>query len=350
MIIKQSNIKNLKNIKEIIKSSLFEFFEYFYNNYYKEIDDYAIIKMDDNAFISEAIGYGMLIFLYFSKYDLKYIENFNKLFNTYKKCLNQHGLMQWKFENFYNIDVLNNKFYGSATDADLDVAYSLILASEMYNNDYYLNEAKNIINNIKKYEIKNNILLPGDYWKDEVLNLSYYDLTYFKKFSTIDDKEYWNKVIENTYLLFNNNIEKNENGIFSDWSNINGYPINEFWNNKNEIVYGYEAVRIPYRLLKNINNKEYLQKLFYKFYNFLLHQNINNLTSPLDIFNRNKSHYYKEIYTLSFILIFYLFDDHNKINEYFEHFLKYKYNEIYYYESALTCLYLIEIFELLNKA
>ena len=61
MIIKQSNIKNLKNIKEIIKSSLFEFFEYFYNNYYKEIDNYAIIKINNNEFIYEAIVNGMLI-------------------------------------------------------------------------------------------------------------------------------------------------------------------------------------------------------------------------------------------------------------------------------------------------
>ena len=242
-----------KDLKEQIKENLFEFFNYFYNNYYVDFNDYGVIKLDNSmSCVSEGIGYGMLIFLYLSNYDIKYKAVFDKLFNTYKKCLNENNLMQWKVKNFQTFEYCND-YTGSATDAELDVAFSLIKAAELYNDSHYLNDAKNIIDNIKKHEIQNSIVLPGDCWGGkDVLNLSYYDLEYFNLFSKIDNFNYWNEIIKNTYNLFKMNIRENKLGIFSDWCNKSGSPICETWNNREGIVYGFEAVRIPYRLLKGV--------------------------------------------------------------------------------------------------
>ena len=62
---------------------------------YNEDGDVAGVRSDpgSNEYFSEGVGYGMLLMVYFSDNTTSYQPQFDKIWNFYKKMMNENGLM-----------------------------------------------------------------------------------------------------------------------------------------------------------------------------------------------------------------------------------------------------------------
>lgn len=100
---------------------------------------YRVICEGQDETRVEAIGFGMLLTAYYGDKD-----EFDGLYHFYKskRTSNAKNMMAWNV----SCDEINDP--GSATDGDIDVAFSLIVAYNQWG-DNYLKEAKSVIQVIK---------------------------------------------------------------------------------------------------------------------------------------------------------------------------------------------------------
>src|SRR5207253_583920 len=103
----------------------------------------------------------------------------------------------------------------TASDADIDIALSLIFASKRWNDPSYSDAAKGIIGDIWKNEviIINNkpYLLSNNIEKnlnkdDLIVNPSYFAPYAFKIFKQYDPQDDWNALVDNSYTVLNNSM------------------------------------------------------------------------------------------------------------------------------------------------
>ena len=207
----------------------------FYSALYKEQGDYARIGFDDvNYTVSEGIGYGMIMMVYFSDNTTSYQTQFDKLWAYYNKFLNGNGFMHWKIRGFDSVDQENG-----ATDADEDVAFALAMAYYQFGDEKYKTAASSLIAKIRSYEFETSGLhKPGDMWNSE-RNPSYVSPAEYEVFKSFDNANFWSSAIAANYTLLKNN-QNGSSGLPTDWSNDNGNP-------SRNTNYGYDAARAPWR-------------------------------------------------------------------------------------------------------
>ena len=202
--------------------------------------------------VSEGIGYGMLITLFQGDWDA-----FNRLWIYSQAYRNSayasgRGLMPWLTSSF-SWDIPDES---SATDADLDIATSLILAYYMSGNTAYLNDALTLIAALWNNEVNlsNNLLYSGDTptWKaaaNPSYNLSYFSPVALRLFALVDKNHDWTSVLnaQYTYML---NVQAAGTGVFPDWSDGEGNAINPPNNSAKTTYWTFnkESVRIPWRI------------------------------------------------------------------------------------------------------
>lgn len=219
-------------------------FEFYLTDKYKESGNYAAIEKDKggNNYVSEGTGYGMLMMVYFSDNTTSYQAQFDKLWAFYKAGSNQHGLMNWSFGGLNPYDNKAN----AATDAEMDVAAALIMASYQFGDEKYLDEARTLLKNVKQYEFEDNGLhKPGDAWNDKK-NPSYIAPAYYRLFAEVDkdNAEFWNTTAMNAnYALLETNSAEYSTGLFDNWSDASGKGLDKY--------YGYDAARTPWRLAQD---------------------------------------------------------------------------------------------------
>jgi len=207
----------------------------FNKNYYEESGTMARIKWDDPAFtVSEGIGYGMLIMVYMDNATNNTQPKFDKLWNYYKQWRNGNGVMHWKIRGFSNVQGENG-----ATDAELDVALALLMAHKQWDNNQYLNDAKELIGRIWSSEVNQGdyLLKPGDAWDDKK-NPSYISPAAFEMFKKVDTQHDWGKVTTNNYAMLKK-CRNSQTGLVPDWCSSNGDPQGD---------YKYDAARTPWRM------------------------------------------------------------------------------------------------------
>lgn len=208
---------------------------------------YRVLFDDNSSTVSEGIGYGMLIAAYAADKAL-----FDGLWAYYKTNSNNNGLMNWKIGGCSGASGSNG-----ATDADLDAAMALIVASKQWpsaTSPYkYSTEATTLITAIKTYEIHNTSFqsINGDGWGmgSNCRNPSYQSPAYYRQFATLVSSQAstWNSAITAAYNLINAN-RNTTTGLVSNWSDQNGSPNN--CNGSNE--YGYDACRSPWRMATEV--------------------------------------------------------------------------------------------------
>ncbi len=202
--------------------------------------------------VSEGIGYGMLITLFQGDWDA-----FNRLWIYSQAYRNSayasgRGLMPWLTASF-SWDIPDES---SATDADLDIATSLVLAYYMSGNTAYLNDALTLIAALWNNEVNlsNNLLYSGDTptWKaaaNPSYNLSYFSPVALRLFALVDKNHDWTSVLnaQYTYML---NVQAAGTGVFPDWSDGSGNAINPPNNSAKTTYWTFnkESVRIPWRI------------------------------------------------------------------------------------------------------
>ena len=202
--------------------------------------------------VSEGIGYGMLITLFEGDLDA-----YNRLWIYSKAYRNTpyasgRGLMPWLTSSF-SWDIPDD---ASATDADLDIATSLILAYYKTSKQEYLTDALTLISALWEHEVnKSNYLLysgdtPGT-WQgaDPTYNLSYFSPVALRLFALVDPSHDWKAVLDAQYTYMKK-VQDAGTGVFPDWSNGEGVAVNPP-NNSGTTTYwtfNKESVRIPWRI------------------------------------------------------------------------------------------------------
>jgi len=211
--------------------------------------------------VSEGQGYGMVIVALMSGYDPEAKNVYDRLFRYYLAHPSGRGkyLMGWA-QNNQGKDVDNT----SATDGDMDIAYSLLLAHEQWGDKAgidYLGAAKNMIDAIMEYEIDHqtwSVLLSDAVEQD---SKDYFDMrssdfmpSYFKAFAGVTNDSRWTKVTDSNYRLFLAMEDKYspEAGLVPDFIvGINKQPKPappHFLESRYDGCYNYNACRVPWRI------------------------------------------------------------------------------------------------------
>ncbi len=210
-------------------------------------EGYRVICESRDETRVEAIGFGMILTAYVGDK-----EAFDGLYRFYqsKRTENANNMMAW----LVSCDGIDDP--GSATDGDIDVAFALIVAYNQWGGDY-LNEAKNVIQVIKKSVVITCdsllVLAPG-YSKasDEgptwggcdLTDIQYYTPAFFRIFADVSGDNDWNKLADNTYTILNAAAHP-KTGLVPDWQSVSGVP----GGNSDRIAYfRYDACRVPWRI------------------------------------------------------------------------------------------------------
>lgn len=147
----------------------------------------------------------------------------------------------------------NGKFQvldrNSAADADVNIAFALILAYERWGNEKYLKEALPIIRSIWRNETKNidnhRVLMPGFVQArvDKVeINPSYFHPYAFKFFKKYDKWHNWNKLVESSYYYTMESAAKTKTGLPPNWFLIEKGEIVLEDNTRSD--FSYDAIRV----------------------------------------------------------------------------------------------------------
>ena len=210
--------------------------------------------------VSEGQGYGMMIVVLMAGYDKDAQQIFDGLFRYYKEHPSKRSpyLMSWaQSKDCYKFEE------SSASDGDIDIAYSLLLASSQWANSgeiNYFEEAKKVIEAIKTQEInakKFNILQSNSIEYD---SKDYFDMrssdfipSEIRAFQFTDNQT-WNQVLDKNYQLFSflQSTYSKEVGLLPDFiQQINTHPKPakpNYLESKYDGMYNYNACRIPWRI------------------------------------------------------------------------------------------------------
>jgi endoglucanase len=226
--------------------------------------EYFIHSGDGAKTISEAHGYGMMIMCFMAGYENYAQSYFDRLFNYYKSHpsrINNH-LMDWQQ---LSCDDSPGSDDDAASDGDIDIAFSLLLAHKQWGSEgniNYLSEAKTIITAIMQDEINPNTwtVKLGDWSNTSETNYYYgtrtsdFITSHFRAFSIATNNSNWNLVIDECYNLINiiQNTQSVTSGLVPDFIiNTNTTPIPAGQNYLEDIYdgdYYYNACRFPWRI------------------------------------------------------------------------------------------------------
>lgn len=139
--------------------------------------------------------------------------------------------------------------YNSASDADVDIAFALLLAREKFDCTEYLQEAIPIINSIWYKETKkigeHIVLMPGAMQTLEAkieINPSYFSPYEFRFFQKYDELHDWNCLIDSSYYYLDAVMSKTQTHLPPNWFLIkNGQIVLE---NSTKSDFSYDAIRV----------------------------------------------------------------------------------------------------------
>jgi endo-1,4-beta-D-glucanase Y len=217
----------------------------------------CVIKYINNVqtTVSEGIGYGMAITVYMGDKVL-----YDKFLNYYVARTNKHGMMNWIYENCDSGDNQKN----GATDADLDVIFSLVVATKQWPNEArYKPLVNELLDSLRKFNFIecNGIIVqkPGDdFGGCNCSNPSYYSPAYYKVFAKFKEELnqsesviFWNKAAQDAYVTLLKNANPNT-GLVYAWTNSEGKdPSDCYYEVSGSGTYNsyqYDACRTPWRI------------------------------------------------------------------------------------------------------
>lgn len=254
------------------------FYDQWKNSYLKQCSSGSYIEYQPSSgsTVSEAHGYGMMLFAYMAGYDPQAKQHFDKLYQYYKNhpsYLNPK-LMAWKQVQCQDE---SPGYTDAATDGDLDIAFALLLAHKQWGsggNINYLVEAQLLIDAILKDEINPETFSVklGDWAKQ---GNSYYYSTrssdfipdHFRSFREFTGDDKWNNVINSCYSYINTiqNQYSPQTGLMPDFIidvHQSPKPANaHFLEGNYDGHYYYNSCRFPWRIgtdyLLNHENRAY---------------------------------------------------------------------------------------------
>lgn len=243
----------------------------------KEYLYYALDQPTSNnaVTVSEAMGYGLVIFSLMSKFDPTAKDHFTYLYNYIKSypSIYNKNLMAWqqiKTSNGYIVNAENET--SSATDGDMEISYGLILAHKIWGENTEINYRTEAINRInalmdscvnKKYYI----LTLGD-WVQGIDKNNFklvtrssdfliYEIKEFIKYDIENSRE-WQQVIDKIELIIREQMDNlsKYNGLMPDFliKDSIGFipPKGKILESEHDGDYYYNSCRIPWRYSMDI--------------------------------------------------------------------------------------------------
>ncbi|MFN6946826.1 MAG: glycosyl hydrolase family 8, partial [Cytophagaceae bacterium] len=195
---------------------------------------------DRSMTVSEGIAYGMLLSAYAADRPL-----FDDLWAYYRMHRNGNGVMNWKIQNCSPTHDGRN----GATDAELDVAMSLIVASYQWQSDAYLNDARNMIRVIRQHQFEGTVLKPGDmFGGNSLTNPSYFSPGYYRVFARYDTghETFWTNAAARGYQIIE--AAGGTTGLVPDWCRADGNYSGEgshYEAQGRDFI--FDAIRTPFR-------------------------------------------------------------------------------------------------------
>ncbi|GAC1301550.1 MAG: glycosyl hydrolase family 8 [Mucilaginibacter sp.] len=211
--------------------------------------------------VSEGQGYGMIIIALMAGFDHSAKDTYDNLFRYYRSHPSRRSRYLMAWAQYSNGKSTDNT---SATDGDMDIAYSLLLADKQWGSNggiNYLREGKAMINAIMQFEINHKTwsILLSDALEAE--SRDYFDMrssdfmpAHFKAFYAATKDTRWNKVINANYKLFANLQERfsPDAGLLPDFIvhiNKKATPAPpHFLESAYDGFYNYNACRVPWRI------------------------------------------------------------------------------------------------------
>lgn len=328
-------------------------------------DQYYVWSGDATAkkqSISEGQGYGMIIMTLMAGNDTTTQQIYNGLYQYYKAHTSENSnyFMAWAQTNSFK-----NADGSSATDGDLDIAYSLLLADAQWGSSHainYLAEAKAMLGAIMQQEINAttfSILLSNSVERD---SKDYFDMrssdfmpAHCKVFNNIIHNPQWEKVTDKNYQLFAF-LQKHfspDAGLVPDFiRHINQNPVPcgaNYLESKYDGQYNYNACRVPWRIATDyIVNGDLLSKIFVEKINRWIRSTTDNNPDNIsagytlqgnDIGGRN----FEALSFISSFAVSAMVDEKNQrwLNSLWDYMIDFKLNQFDYYDNTIKMIALI---------
>jgi|GEM_PF-1258617 len=197
-----------------------------------------------NYTVSEGIAYGMLMAVWMG--DQTTFDGLYRFKQNKAASKSPSKLMPWV------IDASNNVVdTGSATDADIDIAFALLMADKQWGSGgalNYMTLATAEINDIRNYDVAlDNHLKPGDAWDNHTFP-SYFIVAFLREFKEIDTAHaaQWDTIV-NKCLTMMNTAANGTTGLIGEIIETSGAAINDTRNNVDGRRYDYNSCRVPWR-------------------------------------------------------------------------------------------------------
>lgn len=255
------------------KSDVKYAYELWKEQYVKRIEgnQYYVSYDNDHNTVSEAQGYGMLIMVMMEEqFDIKTKNFFDGMFRYAKDHPSDRNdsFMVWRQfrqDDGSMKDDKSGKFTGSATDGDMDIAYALLMADQLWGNDGNINykqEAIWIINALMDSVVNQEewTLKLGDWVKDndpkygKATRTSDWMVGHVAVFYEVTGDERWKKVFDKIIALTMSIQDhfSSETGLLpefiwkqeGEWVPVDSY----FLEGEKDSSYSYNACRVPWRL------------------------------------------------------------------------------------------------------
>lgn len=311
--------------------------------------------------VSEGQGYGMIITVLMAGADKSAKTTYDGLYRYYKNHPADHlYLMAWaQNQNCRNLDK------STATDGDIDIAYSLLLADKQWGSKgkiNYLQEARKMITSIMRYEVNPHTysILISD--AIEYDSKDYYDTrtsdfmpSNLKAFESATHDERWKKVVDNNYKLFNymQKTYSPDAGLVPDFIrhiNKKAAPAQpNYLESPADGYYNYNACRVPWRiatdyLLSGDKRAKKFNDRINKWIRETTRNNPDNLSAGYTLAGNDVKHRYFE--ALSFIgpfAVSAMTDKKNQqwLNDVWGYLVNFKLKDYDYYDNSIKLLNMI---------
>jgi len=351
----------------VLDKSVAGFYTQWKNHYIKTIPgkNESFVWFDEKEkkqCVSEGQGYGMVIVALMAGFDPSAKNTFDDLCRYCRAHLSNRGshLMAWA-QDTKGKDLDKT----SATDGDMDIAYSLLLANKQWgsNGDIdYLKEAKATIADAMQYEINHanwSVLLSNGV---EAESKDYNDTrssdfmpSHFKAFADATNDARWTKVIDNNYRLFSYMQDEYspDAGLVPDFMvhiNKKAKPApSHYLESAYDGYYNYNACRVPWRVgLDYLLTGDMRSKLFVQKINRWIRETTSNNTYNLsagytlagdDI----KGRYFEALSFITPFAVSAMVDQKNQqwLNNVWDYTMQFKLKDFDYYDNTVKMLNLI---------
>src|SRR5262252_2036955 len=184
---------------------------------------------NSNDTVSEGISYGMLFAVYMNDKT-----TFDALWKYEQKHLDAKGLMNWHINSSGTTAGMN-----SATDADEDMAFALVMADKQWGG--YTTTATAMLTTVAMADFATDGSIQGGDTYPNAVTPSYIAPAFYRVFAAYGDNTRWTTILNKSYMLLAS-AQNATTGLVPDWS----------VGNRTNTNYGYDATRTPFRVAVDV--------------------------------------------------------------------------------------------------